>query len=311
MDWITKEYVAEQAELGEIPALECSLLHHQQGRDADWVELRDAIENGRFTIKVEFCSCCQAVGNFKGSGTLPQKACPKCPLFDSPYRAYDIAHCCDGTWTELWYAHKILRGDYSNANFRAFQEAEGKVCDYIERVLELKKAEKAVEPPRQLCKKCNNCIHWDKAKDSPCFTCELFKNFQPKSPQLRHGDYGYGDEEPILLRMNYGNTEDYPYLAVDKHGLGCGVCSKTKSGSGRKLVILGNIFDDLARNAEDLEEFELCTKDSFRFRSKIMGDSINMKIQCGESCYGLDQATEIAHKILQEVATARRKGAKQ
>ena len=56
MEFMTEEYVKEQAKKGVIPALECSWQHHHQGATADWVPLRDAIKTGKFVLTSGFCS---------------------------------------------------------------------------------------------------------------------------------------------------------------------------------------------------------------------------------------------------------------
>jgi hypothetical protein len=314
MDWITKEYVAEQAKLGEIPALECSLLHHQQGRDADWVELKEAIKKGKFTIKDELCSCCQAVGNFKGSGKATQKACPECPLFVSPYQP-DNSHCCGGTWTDLamWYTYEALTGDYSNANFKAFQEAEAKVCTYIERVLEQKRAEAKKEKKKKCL--CSDCEHIDTIlSQEPCSSCQNAPS-KKSAPQLRHGDYGRCWNERNGARRVFIKNKGDGLVAANEYG----TCIDADEVEGYKdnYIILGNIFDDLARNAEDLERFRAKSTYDSRYPGsvefiKCMGSNDGFNIYTEGGCtFNTADLVEIHQKLGRLIATAkRRKGAK-
>lgn len=182
MNFMTTEYVAEQAKLGELPALEMSLKHHEQGRDADWVELKDAIKGSEFALDSVLCASC----------LFANSECGKCCLATGD-KQYAFKACCDGVWYEANCALSRLEDDYSNANFKAFQEAEAKVCTYIEAVLERKKAE-------QKDVNCSTCEYQKiKGCDHPCSSCFRgiggYTKHKPRDqskkeskPALRHGD---------------------------------------------------------------------------------------------------------------------------
>ena len=83
-------------------------------------------------------------------------------------------------------------------------------------------------------------------KKEPC------KTEKPK--ELRHGDYGYRDNKPVI--MFKGN--DYSTVEQGKHfqaGADMVFSNSMESHTGG-YAKLGNIFDDLERNSKDLEEFE-------------------------------------------------------
>ncbi|KKN75900.1 hypothetical protein LCGC14_0376080 [marine sediment metagenome] len=75
MDWITQEQAKQAAEQGELPSLECSLEHHQQGRDATKLELIMAIENGNCSMGGQLCACCSKYRLISSAGS-----CKDCPL---------------------------------------------------------------------------------------------------------------------------------------------------------------------------------------------------------------------------------------
>lgn len=302
MDWITIEQVKRAAEQGEMEALKCSLLHHEQGRDADWVELRDAIEDGKFDISYNLCACCISVGGAN------EEACKRCGLYTPPYNPSG-SHCCGESWQKAQGAFIKLRGNYSNANFKAFQEAEAEVCTYIEGVIAKKKAEQ--EKCRQ---NCEDCKHYKLS--SPCIKCTNSSNFEAKKeskPALRHGDYGYDEYGTECMAVSI-NAETGLRQCSSEH-----LWKNANDNTCKPATVLGNIFDDLARNAEDLEKFEFRLQgESGKNRwgnvtSHIHpdGDKIWLWIGTDSAYYDLDQATEIAHKILQEVATAKRKQSNQ
>ncbi len=79
-----------------------------------------------------------------------------------------------------------------------------------------------------------------------------------------------------------------------------------------EAVKLGNIFDDLKRNSEDLEEFRVvttCCSSGF-LNVLIVESGINFNIvkenRIGK-CFTVDEATEIHQKLGQLIATAKRK----
>ena len=302
MDFLTQEQVQE-ASKDELSALECSWTHHHQGATADYVELRDAIKGGRFSIGPFWCSMC------KRSGC----GCQACCLTADSHADHQ---CCDGIYYKVYVAFSDLEKDFSNANFKAFQDAEAKICTYIRDVIDKKRAEKKKDDTPFL-KLCINCKHEDIISNKkPCCDCisESRKaKWEPEEskPGLRHGDYAFdtinrpnvllGHGRGILAHFADGHTEPFGERFDGKYII-----------DGRSK--LGNIFDDLARNAEDLEEFEVSgqydEKTQKTFVAKISrSNDIWIHINTCSSNFSFDRATEIAHKILQEVATAKRKKA--
>ena len=242
MNFITTEYVKAEAEKGKLPALKCSLLHHEQGRDADWVELRDAIENSSFTPNSTYlCACCKMTNTY----------CRICPLGGIGKFSSD---CCGGMWKKADSAFMNLIRNYSNANFKAFQDAEAKVCAYIED--ELKALAK---------------------------------------PELRCGDYGFTDRDDCDA-----SNRSRIFINGKSHrengSIGSGNADNWhKSGA---YTILGNIFSDLARNAEDLT------------RTSVEGfvlETISERINIGGRRFFIDQAIDFHQKLGQLIATAKRK----
>ena len=135
MDWVTQEQAKEAAKQGELPALECSWEHHEQGRDRDWVELKEAIENDKFWLSWELCACCRFVGKQDG---FKDNGCRKCPLGDF--------FCWDNIiWAKVRNSWTKLTNHFSNANFKAFQEDETELCTYIEGVIEKVKLDMKAE----------------------------------------------------------------------------------------------------------------------------------------------------------------------
>ena len=137
MEWITEEQVKEAAKQGVIPALRCSLEHHQQGRDAPLFELIKAFRNNEFIADGCYCACCCRTD--MSSGTVVP--CRDCPLWNDT----DGNHCCNGLWIETLHTLDVFVNDYSNANYEAFKKAESDVCNYIEEVLATEIAKEEAE----------------------------------------------------------------------------------------------------------------------------------------------------------------------
>ncbi len=290
MDFITTEQVQDAAEKGELPALEASLLHHQQGRDANWVELRDAIEDDRFFLGLDFCSCCL------------KWACDKCPLTATNV---DIdERCCDGAYSAAKRPYEVLKRDYSNANFEAFQEAEGKICTYIEGVIAKKKAEE------KSCEGCKFQSTW--VENISCGMCRNRSRWQAKesTPALRHLDYGINDDGHIRLVIIERHSNNP--IVWNKYGIG-----NPNGRDPKKDIWLGNLADDLARNAEDLDNYETTTKFNGSGVKLKIGVTVNpvdlIYFKVGGTYNGhqvhanIDEATEIHRKLGQLIATAIRK----
>lgn len=89
-------------------------------------------------------------------------------------------------------------------------------------------------------------------------------------PELRHGDYGYRGGTAFLY-INNRTSPDTAYYA------GGSFCTNfTENDHDHELVILGNIFDDLAQLQEEVEEFTL-GDDLCENRTTLDGSSVLIK----------------------------------
>ena len=121
MKFMTKEYVKEQSALGVMASLKCSLEHHHQGATCTRGELIDATESQN-VMSPDLCACCAKY-------TCCHDTCPLSR--DGMYGA-----CCGGTFRVAESTLRAFKSDPTPANFAAFQEAERKVCDYIQAVID-------------------------------------------------------------------------------------------------------------------------------------------------------------------------------
>jgi hypothetical protein len=127
MDWITQEQAKNAAKVGKIEALEMSLLHHEQGRDADAVELIDAIRDNEFYLGSNLCACCRRYDcDTDDAGDV-------CLLDENN-------KCCDGHFKKVDNAFDIMKANPTDTNIKAFQDAESKICEYIADVLAIERA---------------------------------------------------------------------------------------------------------------------------------------------------------------------------
>jgi hypothetical protein len=292
VDWITKEQAKEAAEQGKIPALKCSRDHHHQGATCTRGELIDAVKSGQFNIDHELCACCLHYERPNRS-----KDCLSCPLKNSN-------PCCN-EWSTAFSQLCLFRSDDSVENFQAFQQAESKVCDYIQAVIE---KEKAKEEGNQ----CDDCSYFGKSwQEEPCRSC-AGSEFQPKDEKLRHGDC-FGDELVQIIVLKVLNKSD-EWKLWHKDG-----SSTHRSESGAlshigKLPYLGNHFTDIEAMSKDLREFE-----ENCFKAKIGHDG-NIQIHVttnpkekfsDDYCiYSIPELTKIHQKLGQMIATAKRDEAK-
>ena len=120
MKFMTKEYVNQEAKKGDLAALRCSLLHHQQGRDATRGQLIDGIENNAFALGIVTCACCEKY-------RFP--SCEGCPLGHHK-------SCCKGLYELANVALELFDEDPTLDNHQAFKDAEQAVCDYIQGVID-------------------------------------------------------------------------------------------------------------------------------------------------------------------------------
>lgn len=139
-----------------------------------------------------------------------------------------------------------------------------------------------------------------------------------KEPKIRHGDYGYYEYLGSMSgRIFTQATEHTTIRGYDNNG----VCVQQDALNAIcNYTLLGNIFDDLKRMREGLEEFEM--------RSKNYNGAIEFKLghsHNGHSCYcdktsptmiwinpkkegwfSLDEAADLHQKLGQVIATAKR-----
>lgn len=192
MNWMTKGHVKQEAVKGEIPALKCSLEHHKQGRDADYVELVEAIENEDYRIDGPLCAACNkfSISAFVG--------CQDCPLKGS---GNSSSLCCKGLWVEASLLHKeICTGDHSNATLKAFQDAEAEICKFIEGVIAEAKLKEADEPEFGHC-------DYGIYKSTGCIWIVMRRN---KKLELFGGRGGGGETNNLDLpdMLKLGNLND-------------------------------------------------------------------------------------------------------
>lgn len=210
MKWITKEQVKEAAK-DKMTALKCSLKHHQQGRDATSLELQNAVDNKKYKLTTEGCACCQF--NKRKASTYD---CASCLVSGESKKMRD---CCSGLWEIADEMFDEFKADPSNANHKAFTDAESKVCDYIEAAINKEKAKIAEES-------------------------------KPK--------YGIGDiidtGQPTIYINTVGFVGKEQCLTGD-----CGQILKHLSWNvdkGTKLGNLKEVVDDLTALQENVTEFE-------------------------------------------------------
>ncbi len=267
MNWITEKQAAEAAKQGKIPALEWSLLHWQQPGMVGFVELAFAMKDGRFCVGPQSCACCNKYISVSCRGN--------CPLCVNVGKVKSREDCCGGKWSAIENAMGQCRdSNYSNASMQAFQDAAGELCKFIADVLEKEKAKEK--------KKCE--------------------------PELRHGDYG------ISFGKNQKSIQ-FPMLAFKRdmsdgplrvaHRDGSGDWQKADGCDG--ITWLGNIFDDLKRNSEDLREFEVCAHGNSNcvFKATLEG-SDNIVIDSDNWNYPLEDVVKIHQQLGQIIAFAKR-----
>jgi len=129
-----------------------------------------------------------------------------------------------------------------------------------------------------------------------------------EKPKLRHGDYGIdvSGHSSLVVRQDAsgvlragGSSGFYEHITIE---------SLTES---KPDVILGNIFDDLKRNSEDLRSFTVqnCTDSLYAYiGTDVGGKNKGVQIDLSSNCllYSLEDATKIHQKLGQMLATIRR-----
>ena len=139
--------------------------------------------------------------------------------------------------------------------------------------------------------------------------CEVIKKFmdglEEKKPELRHGDYGYNSDDANAPVIQLRNGSDKKYV----HAYGSGVMENlaaNRPGAGMHTV-LGNIFDDLKRIAEDLRILKYKGRQIGEIKIELENDDNVYFHICGSNQgFVLDEAQEIHQKLGQIIATALR-----
>lgn len=133
---------------------------------------------------------------------------------------------------------------------------------------------------------------------------ELAQLAEMDKPKLRHGDYGYtraGGGKPRFFTQSWvdgENQEGKMQWCDDEAWHGTGDCLEIKS-----FIITGNLVDDLERNAEPLEEFEL---DVHCYKFDFM-NFCHAPILIAGNWHTMDEAVDFHQKFGQLIATAKRK----
>lgn len=153
--------------------------------------------------------------------------------------------------------------------------------------------------------------------------CEVIQKFmeglqEPKMAEFKHGDYGYSGFGNCAVHI--GNGKD-SVAHFEDHTIRCS--GRIQDGI-HKMPVLGNIFSDLARNAEDLREFVItdgiadnttlqCSLiDKEKYNKDKNGEDRCICIEAkqnGQKCSfvgTIAQAKEIHQKLGQIIATALR-----
>ena len=134
-------------------------------------------------------------------------------------------------------------------------------------------------------------------------------------PPLRDGNYGIGsDGRPSIFLdpSQWPQIDDPVVFHVGRHWNYAGECKG-------EMDTLGNIFDDIERRGEDLEEFniknqggnDLSVRRVRKFGMYRNGIEFAINNNYGQvSTASINQAIEIHQKLGQIIATAKRKEAK-
>lgn len=273
MDWITEKDAAKAAKEGKIPALKMSWEHHNQGATADYVPLKQAIDDEKFKISYNLCAVCW----FNGGGKDCFKACGECCLSDR--------QCCGKLIGIADNALNVIRNNPkpSNDECKAFQDAEAAVCKYIKKVIEQEEA-KAEELSKAV-------------KHLANLKCKESKRL------VKDGDYSvrledYGDERYIHVML-------YNDIYNNFHG-------KNPPGYAPEIDIFqGNFFDLIAEQNKELDEFEINHKKPLEGKVKV-GQAIDpsglvyMRVNGGTATensglfhFDLDELDEFIAKLTQ------------
>jgi len=134
MDWLTLKQVEQAAKGTMLDAMKNSLLHHEQGRDADKSELMAVIRTDVLDPRCSpNCACCVKY-------TYPDRK--QCPFSGCGCGS----NCCEDNWNAVDLSFTALLADFSNTNLKAFRTAEDDLCVYIAgKIAEVEAAELAAK----------------------------------------------------------------------------------------------------------------------------------------------------------------------
>lgn len=128
---------------------------------------------------------------------------------------------------------------------------------------------------------------------------------EPKK-EIRHGEYKVSRAGAIQL---FVKEDDGTMRLCQKEGLYKGSTEQWIIIEDCNLIHSGNVFDDLEALKEDLTEFAIKDVETTVGLYKVKARWVGGKIEFDNYCNihpTLDQAKELAHKLLQMVATAQR-----
>ena len=121
-------------------------------------------------------------------------------------------------------------------------------------------------------------------------------------PALGNGDYGYLSRQSWIKIQNEVYWLDSAFKDISTHPDSFFLPSR-----------IGNLVDDLKRNQEDLEEFEIngdCGGQLNISYGSHGRERVRFRVACTEHNFSLNEATKIHQKLGQLIATAKRRQAK-
>ena len=138
-------------------------------------------------------------------------------------------------------------------------------------------------------------------------------------PELRHGDYGDFAGSPGYTHGGniWLKDQKLTLRPFNKAQMCASLTAECEERDKGPFTIFGNIFVDLAARSKPLERF-IVKRDKSNILKAYLGicddgDAVQIEAICrGKKTtvlFNLSEAAEIAHNILREVATAKRKAA--
>ena len=293
--WITAEQVKAYATTPK-RALDISVRHHQQNVDITKSQLR-----GRDNLLNEdLCGLCYYYREKDHGG------CDSCPL-----TAEDGISCFRAS-----SLYKKSLPHYRSKNHKSFIKAETALLNKLKSLqsgddmdkTQTEIVETLIGELSSATKKAEGAMKESRLEDE---RKALLAEIEGLEPELRVGDYGYYKDQ--LSPAN--GPDSFIVYGFD----GCDTLFRQGNRAGRSragkkffqqhvIVTLGNIFADLAAQAEPLERFEV-KRDEHNiikaYHGQCMDDKNSEGIQFEATCNGetttvlfpIDQATEIHRKL--------------